>query len=109
MLLNMPHCTGQVLRQNIILSPNIRRVEAEKPGLSERPRAPCSEGSLCALPPTGLPRGLCPAALKVGASGCPKVGVLSFWDGGVLGGPQKVLVSQKTGEHQRGNQGDEFS
>ena len=103
----MPRCTGQVLRQNIILSPNVRSVEGEKAGLSERPKAPRSEGSLCALPPTGLPRGLCPAAPKVVASGCPKVDVLSFWDGGVLGGPQKVLVSQKTGEHQRRDQGEE--
>ena len=37
----------------------------------------------------------------------PRVAVLSSWDGGGgLGGPQKVLVSQKTGEHQRTNQGD---
>ena len=58
------------LTTKVILSPNVKRVEGEKPGLSERPRASHSEGSLFALPPTGLPRGLCPAAPK---SGCAEL------------------------------------
>ena len=59
-LRNIPQFTGQTLQQRIILPPNVKSVEGEKPGLSEWPKTPHGEGTLRALPPWGCPLPGCP-------------------------------------------------